>query len=67
MVIRMPALELKGGEDGDPSIFGWKMNHQCAVLPVTILTGESATIPLIHVNVVNAVPGVEVENLVRNL
>jgi hypothetical protein len=66
-VVRMPRLRLKREEDTDPLIRRRERQQQCAVLPHAIVADELCHVPLVHVNVMNAVAGQEIEDLVARL
>src|SRR6185312_4819784 len=64
LIVGMPGLRLEGEEDADPLIGRGEVQDEAAVLPDAIVLLELPDIALVHVDVVNAVAGLEAEGLV---
>ena len=64
-IVGVPGLRLKGEEDGDPLIGRGKAEDEAAVLPHSIIVPVPGIVALIHMDVVNAVARIEMEDLVR--
>ena len=66
MVVRVPGLALEGEKGGDPPVGAGEPEEQAAVMPHAVVTGVAAGawIALVHVNVVDAAIGLELEGCV---
>jgi len=60
-VVRVERLRLEGEEEGQPAILVRKMEEETAILPDPVVPRVLPHAPLIHVDVVDAVAGLEVE------
>lgn len=68
-VIGLPGLGLERKEDRRPAILVWRapLENQAAIRPDPIVMPVLIAIPLVHVDVVNAVAGSEAKDLVRRV
>jgi len=66
-IVGMPGLALKREKDGHPPVGAGEPKQQTTVMPHTIVAGmiAGARIPLVHMDVVDAAIGLELEDLVR--
>src|SRR5947199_152983 len=67
MVVGVPGLALKSEKGGDPPIGAGEPEEQAAVMPHAVVAGVAAgaRVALVHVNVVDAAVGLELEGRVR--
>ena len=66
MVVGVPGLALKGEKGGHPPVGAGEPEEQAAVMPHAVVAGvpAGARIPLVHMNVVDAAIGLELEGRV---
>lgn len=65
-VVGVPGLALEGEEDADPPGLCREVEEQATVLPDAVVALEAPAVALVHVDVVDAVPGQEAEDLVAD-
>src|SRR4051794_39839621 len=63
----MNYLRLKLKEHRYPAVFVRKMNKKTAICIYPIVFGKTAGIPLVHMNIVNALTGSKIKVLIRRL
>lgn len=66
-VVRVPGLRLKRQEDGHPLPRRRELQHDAAILPHSVIAEEGGHVALVHVDVMNAESGQEVEDLVPRM
>ena len=65
-IVGMPCLRLECKKRGDPLVGRRKVQYQAAILPYAIVLAIGGAVALIHMDVVDAIAGLEVEHLVSN-
>ena len=66
-IVRVAGLILESQEDGHPLPRGRELQHEAAILPHAVIAEERGHVALVHVNVMNAESGQEVEDFVPRL